>query len=53
MRYSADQPAVLEDGAAAHALYDAAGSLELLRAITRGLQMQHAPLRGLSFALCE
>lgn len=35
------------------ALYDAAGSLELLRAITRGLQMQHAPLRGLSFALCE
>ena len=33
------------------ALYDAAGSLELLRTLTRGLQMEHAPLRGLSFAL--
>lgn len=35
------------------ALYDAAGSLELLRALTRGLQMENAPLRGLSFAISE
>ena len=33
------------------ALYDAAGSLELLRALTRGLHMEQAPLRGLSFAI--
>ena len=35
------------------ALYDAAGSLELLRTLTRGLQMENAPLRGLSFAISE
>lgn len=35
------------------ALYDAAASLELLRALTRGLQMEDAPLRGLSFALTD
>lgn len=35
------------------ALFDAAGSLQLLRALTRGLQMEDAPLRGLSFAVSE
>ena len=35
------------------ALYDAAGSLELLRALTLGLHMEEAPLRGLSFAISE
>ena len=35
------------------ALYDAAGSLELLRALTRGLQMESSPLRGLTFALSD
>ncbi len=35
------------------ALFDAAGSLTLLRALVRGLQMEEAPLSGLSFALRE
>ncbi len=35
------------------ALFDAAGSLMLLRALVRGLQMEEAPLSGLSFALRE
>ncbi len=33
------------------ALYDAAGSLALLRALVRGLAMENAPLGGLAFAL--
>lgn len=33
------------------ALFDAAGSLTILRTLVRGLQMEDAPLRGLSFAL--
>ncbi len=33
------------------ALFDAAGSLMLLRALVRGLQMENAPLSGLDFAL--
>ena len=53
VRDRADKPPVLNDRAAAHALYDAAGSLELLRALTRGLQMEQAPLRGLAFAVSE
>ncbi len=35
------------------ALFDAAGSLTLLRALVCGLQMEEAPLSGLSFALRE
>ena len=35
------------------ALYDAAGSLEILRALTRALHMENAPLRGLAFAISE
>ncbi len=35
------------------ALFDAAASLLLLRAIVRGLQMEDAPLSGLAFALRE
>ncbi len=35
------------------ALYDAAGSLTLLRALVRGLGMENAPLGSLSFALRE
>lgn len=35
------------------ALYDAAGSLALLRALVRGLQMEQATLRGLSFAVSQ
>ncbi len=35
------------------ALYDAAGSLALLRALVRGLNMEHATLRGLSFAVSQ
>ncbi len=35
------------------ALFDAAGSLILLRALVRGLRMEDAPLTGLSFALRE
>ncbi len=35
------------------ALFDAAGSLTLLRALVRGLQMEDAPLTGLAFALRE
>ena len=35
------------------ALFDAAGSLTLLRALVRGLRMEDAPLGGLSFALRE
>lgn len=34
-----------------HALYDAAASLETLRAIVRGLQLEARPLRILDFAL--
>lgn len=33
------------------ALYDAAGSLALLRALVRGLRMEQATLRGLAFAV--
>ncbi len=35
------------------ALFDAAGSLMLLRALVRGLHMEEAPLTGLAFALRE
>ena len=35
------------------ALYDAAGSLALLRALVRGLNMEQATLRGLSFAVSQ
>lgn len=34
-----------------HALYDAAASLEVLRAVVRALQLQDRPLRTLQFAL--
>lgn len=34
-----------------HALYDAVGSLEALRAIVRGLQLEQRPLRTLDFAM--
>lgn len=35
------------------ALYDAAGSLTLLRALVRGLNMEQATLRGLTFAVSQ
>ena len=35
------------------ALYDAAGSLTLLRALVRGLNMEQATLRGLAFAVSQ
>lgn len=34
-----------------HALFDAVGSLEVLRAVVRGLQLEERPLNTLSFAL--
>lgn len=34
-----------------HALYDAVGSLEVLRAVVQGLQLQERPLSTLSFAI--
>lgn len=35
------------------ALYDAAGSLVLLRALVQGLKMENATLRGISFAVSQ
>ena len=35
------------------ALYDAAGSLQLLRALVDGLEMRHATLRDIDFAVSE
>lgn len=34
-----------------HALYDAVASLEVLRTVVRALQLEHRPLRTLSFAM--
>lgn len=50
---SPEVSALVPDKSWHDALFDAAGSLILLRALVRGLNMEHATLRGLSFAVSQ